>query len=49
MIRGSGIEGNMAEISISNIRDSSANEVVAIERDGAIRHGVVPKDTVRLR
>jgi hypothetical protein len=49
VIRGSGIERNMAEISISNIRDLSSYKVVTIEGNGAIGYGVVPEDTVRLR
>ena len=43
MIQGSGIEGNMAEIPVSNIRDSSAYKVVVIEGNGAMRHSLVPK------
>jgi hypothetical protein len=39
----------MAKISVGNFRDSSVYEVVTIEGNGAIRHGTVPEDTVRLR
>jgi hypothetical protein len=43
VIRGSRIEDNRAEVSISELGDSSAYKVVMIERQGAIRHGLVPK------
>jgi len=43
VIRGSGIEDNRAEVSISELGDSSAHKVVMIERQSAIRDGLVPK------
>ena len=43
VIRGSGLEGNGAEASISELGDSTVYKVVMIERQGTIRHGLVPK------
>ena len=43
VIRGSGIEVNRAEGSINELGDSSVYKVVMIERQGAVRHGLVPK------
>jgi hypothetical protein len=43
MIRGSGLKGNCAEGSISELGDSSVYKVIMIERQGTIRHGLVPK------
>lgn len=49
MIRGSGIEGNVTKNSVGNIRDSSVYQVVVMEGNGTIRHGVVAEDAVKLR
>ena len=43
MIRGSGIERNVAEIPVRNLRDTSAYKVVVIKGKGTIRHSLVPE------
>ena len=43
VIRGSGLEGNGAEASISELGDSTVYKVVMIERQGSIGHSLVPK------
>ena len=49
MIRGSGIEGNVAEIAIRDLRDACAYKVVVIEGKGAIRHSLVAEWQVNTR
>jgi hypothetical protein len=49
VIRGSGIERNVAEIAVRNLRDTSAHKVVVIKGKGAIRHSLVPEWQVNIK
>lgn len=43
MVQVNGIEGKVADNSISKLGDSSAYKAVVIERKGAIRHSPIPE------
>ena len=49
VIWGSGIEANRVEASISELGDSSVHKMVMIERQGAVRHSLVPKCRVKTK
>jgi hypothetical protein len=48
MVQVHGIEDDVAEISVSKLRDPSTNKTVVIEGKGAIRHSLVPEHQVRI-
>ena len=48
MVQVHGIEGYVAEMSVSKLRDPSTYKTVVIEGKGAIRHSLVPEQQVRI-
>jgi hypothetical protein len=43
VIRISGIEARLRESAVGKLRDSSVYKPVVIERQGTIRHGLIPE------
>jgi hypothetical protein len=49
MVQVTGIEGSVAEMSVSKLGDPSAYKTVVIEGKGAIRHGLIPEYRIKTR